>query len=162
MFSHSNISVDVAKCGVWKFHKFTQYTHFLSVTKSNWTIYSGGKVLTHEYVLLCLKTNYMKKLFSQDKSFFVTDKEWLYWVNLWKFSTLGDVYTDVGWLSTTVVCFWHKRTYSWVKTLPRLDCSVTFCNRQKVSVLGEFMKLFSTFGDVYTEVGWLNTYVVSS
>ena len=29
-----NISVDVAKCGE-NFHKFTQYTHFLSVTKND-------------------------------------------------------------------------------------------------------------------------------
>ena len=37
-----NISVDVAKC-VENVHKFTQFTHFLSVTKTtcpDWTIYS--------------------------------------------------------------------------------------------------------------------------
>ena len=37
-----------------------------------------------------------------------------------------------------------------------------FCNRQKVSVLGEFEKIFPTFGDVYTDVGLLNTSVVCS
>ena len=41
-FQQLNISVDVAKC-VENVHKFTQYTHFLSVTKTtclDWTIYS--------------------------------------------------------------------------------------------------------------------------
>ena len=33
---------------------------------------------------------------------------------------------------------------------------------QKVSVLGEFVNIFHTFGDVYTDVDWLNTSVVCS
>ena len=53
-----NISVDVAKCGE-KFHKFTLYTHFLSVTKNDlsWmTIYSW--VLDSLEYPLMLETNY--------------------------------------------------------------------------------------------------------
>ena len=45
----ANISVDIAKCGE-NFHKFTQYTHSLSVTKNDlsWlTQSSHGKVSTH-------------------------------------------------------------------------------------------------------------------
>ena len=45
-------------------------------------------------------------LFSEEKSFFVTDKKLVYWVNLWTFShTFGDVYTDVKWLNTSVALF---------------------------------------------------------
>ena len=36
MFQSTNISVDVAKCA-GNFHKFTQYTHFLSVTKNDFS-----------------------------------------------------------------------------------------------------------------------------
>ena len=39
---------------------------------------------------------------------------------------------------------------------------VIFCNRQKVRVLVEFVKIFPTFGDMYTDVEWLNTSVVCS
>ena len=51
----------------------------------------------------------MNGLFSQDRSFFVIDKKWVYWVNLWIFSTFGDFSTltlsvtqhmSVVWLST--------------------------------------------------------------
>ena len=54
-----NISVDVAKC-VENFHKFTQFTHFLTVPKNDlswWTIYSW---LSFNSLVcpLMLKTNY--------------------------------------------------------------------------------------------------------
>ena len=47
----------------------------------------------------------MNRLFNQDKSFFVTDKlvsELVEIVNICQ--TFGDVYTDVKWLNTSVVC----------------------------------------------------------
>ena len=50
-----NISVDVAKY-MEIFHKFTQYTHFLSVTKKCLVFTEQsihGKVSTRYYVLLC-------------------------------------------------------------------------------------------------------------
>ena len=39
---------------------------------------------------------------------------------------------------------------------------VIFCNRQKARVLCEFVKIYDTFCDVYTDVEWLNTSVVCS
>ena len=35
-----------------------------------------------------------------------------------------------------------------------------FVTDEKVSVLGEFVKIFPTFDDVYTDVGLLNTSVL--
>ena len=55
MCSVTNISVDLAKCGE-TFHKFTQYTHCLSVTKNDLSFTEQsihGNVSTHKYVLLC-------------------------------------------------------------------------------------------------------------
>ena len=34
------------------------------------------------------------------------------------------------------------------------------CNGQKVSEYGEFLNILHTFGDVFTDVAWLNTSVV--
>ena len=100
--------------------------------------------LAREDVLMSWKLT-MNRLFRQDYSFFVTDKKWVYWVNLWIFSTFGDLYTDVQWLNTSVVYSSHKRTSLWVETLPWIDCSVMttfFSNRQIVNVLGEFVNSF--------------------
>ena len=51
-----NISVDDAKC-VENVHKFTMYTHFLSFTCPDWTIYSWQYFNSLEYPLM-LRTNY--------------------------------------------------------------------------------------------------------
>ena len=90
-----NISVDVAKC--MENHKFTQYTHFLSVAKYCicWHLLFVVSIRRHTNELKPLP---LIRLFSQDKWF--------------------------------------------------------FCNRQKVSVLGEFVKIFHTFGDVNVDVEW--------
>ena len=62
------------------------------------------------------------------------------------FSTFGDFYIDVEWLKTSVVCSKHKRSIlmSWKLTMNRLFQArlVILCNRQKVSVLGEFVNIF--------------------
>ena len=48
----------------------------------------------------------MNRLFSQDKSFFATDKKWVYMVKIVKNSpTFGDIYTDVGKPNTLVDFF---------------------------------------------------------
>ena len=101
-----NISVDVAKW-VENFRKFTQYTHFLSVTKNylSWL----NNLFMERFQLIC--SSYAKNKLqlcsvtqhsvdvakwvetlpwidcSVKTSFFVTDKKWVYFVNLRKFST---------------------------------------------------------------------------
>ena len=91
--------------------------------------------------------------------------------------TQNDYNIDVEWLNTSVVCSLHKRNLH-----PRLvnrvwkifhitqsafllkaliiECSMT-CHESTMSSLGDLWK-FSTFGDVYIDVEWLNTSVVCS
>ena len=59
MFSHSSISVDFAKC-VENFHKFTQYTHFLSVTKNDLCWLNNLFIARFQLIgsPLMLRTNY--------------------------------------------------------------------------------------------------------
>ena len=81
----------------------------------------------------------MNRLLSQDRSFCITDKKWVYWVSIWKFSTFGDFSTDVEWLNTSVVYSSHNRTSQWVESLTWIYCSGNsshfFCNRQKMTSL---------------------------
>ena len=61
---------------MWEnFHKFTQYTHFLSVTKNDLSKFSTGQsfhgnVSTHLDCSLMQRVEQTKDVFSQDKSFF--------------------------------------------------------------------------------------------
>ena len=69
------------------------------------------------------------------------------------YDTFCDVYTDVEWLNTSVVCSYHQTTYKYVETLPWIDSSLNtshFLQQTKGSILVEFGKIFQTFRDVYT------------
>ena len=102
----------------------------------------------------------VNRLFSQDKSFFVSDKKWVLWVNLGKYpphlATSTVMLGDWTHLYFVLSMRGHPHELKPCHSQSRL---VIFLWEEKVSVLGEFMKTFPTFGNVYTDVGWLNTSV---
>ena len=114
-----NISVDIAKCGE-SFHKFKKYAHSWSVTKNDlsWMNY----LFMVMFQLIKMSSYATNKL---QMCSVMTQHQCRQLPNEWKLftHTFGDVYTDVGWLNTFVVCSSHKRTSSWVEALPWIDCS---------------------------------------
>ena len=130
----------------------------------------------------------MNGLFNQDNVLFVTDKKWVYWVNLWTFSTHLETSTlmwvkiftnSIELVNSFVVShntehttcpdwtskvpielkhFWHDYT-EWTHS-KRTSGQVE--TDKKCSVNWVFVNIFNTFGDVYTDVEWLNTSVVCS
>ena len=155
-----SISVDVAKC--WEnFHKFTHCTHFLSVTKNDLSWLNN--LFTVRFQLIRMSSYAKNKLqmcsvtqhqcrrrqmwgkFSQihpEHSLFFCYKKWLV---LTEQSIHGKVFI---------------RMSSWVRQTTYVFSQVNSVTKKDVWV--KFVKFTHTFGDVYTDVGWLNTSVVCS
>ena len=117
-----NISVDVAKC-LEIVHRFNQFTHFLSVTKNDlsWlnNLFMAGSQLismssyAKSKLQMCSATQHQCRRHqmswnldgsSDDQSFFVTVQSECNELMCQHFHTFGNVYTDVEWLNTSVVC----------------------------------------------------------
>ena len=150
-----NISIEVAICG--KFSQIHPDHSHLSVTKNDSSRLNNLFMVRYPHIRM---SSYAK---NKQQMCCVTQHQCRS-RQMWKIFTYGDFYTDVEWLNTSVVCSWHKRTSLWVEHYHEQIVQtrrVIFCNRQKWVLWMKLWK-FSTFGDIYTDVEWLNTSVVCS
>ena len=152
--------LEVAKCG--RFHKLIQSTHFCLLQKNVW---NNPFMIIFQHICCCSREHpnvliTMNRLFSLDKSFFVTAKfECSVWFHIWRL--LHWWLSDATHLLFVLSIRGHpdelKYYHEWI-VQSRQDI---FCKRQKWVLWINLWKS-STFGDFYADVEWLNTSVVCS
>ena len=127
-----NMSVDVAKC--WEnVHKFTQYTHFLSVTRNDLSWLNNLLMVMFPLIRMSSYAKNKPQMCSVTQHYFTLRQMWgKFSVTKKDMSYFGNIYI-------------HRLFSHW-------SFFVTDVFKQWVYWVCEN---FSTFGDVYTHVGWL-------
>ena len=153
-----NISVDVAKC-VENVQKFTQFTHFLSVTKNDlsWlnNLFMANFQLSRmssyakNKLQMCSVTQHQcrrRQMCENVQTFIHYTHFWTVTKNVVLLNNLfRGLYIPLSWYVAVNRLFSQDKSF--------------FCNRQ-VSALVEFLNILHTFGAIYTDVEWVNTSVV--
>ena len=140
-----NISVNVAKC-VENFQKFTQNTHFLSVTKKDLSWLNNLFMARFQLIRM---SSYAKNKLQMCS---VTQHQCKHCQMCGKFSHKYTYFlcykNDLSWLNNLFTERFHI-TMSPLCQVQTTDCSVkttSFFVTDKKWVLGEFVKIFHTFG----------------
>ena len=116
-------------------------------------------LLAWEDIIMSWNTT-MNRLFSRDKSFYETDKKWVYWVNLWKFCphlATSKVKLD-DWTHLFQVMFRFIRMFSYANNKLQM-CSVyqnQFRRRQMWWKFSQIITVHSLLSVTINDLSWQN------